>query len=203
LWAAFLGIGLPLGLIGVWTLSRRNGRLAAALLLTTLPHALFFTGYPAVDKETMFLPVYLIWALLLGVGLARLLQKIPMRLHLLALLLPASLFFVNLPYTDVSDFRLPYERANRRLVDAGQGALYLATWGDAELMRYHQMVRGVRPDVEVINLFFVTPDTLAALLTYKLETSHIVYSTVEVALPAGLFLLQEPDESYRILSQKK
>jgi hypothetical protein len=203
LWAAFLGIGLPLGLIGIWTLWQHKRTVALVLLLAALPHALFFIGYRVLDKETMFLPVFLIWAVLLGVGVARVLQRIPRQLHLLALLLPASLLTVNLPYADVSDFRLPYEQANQRLLAAEAGALYLATWGDAELMRYHQMVRGVRPDVEVVNLFFITPDDLAALLAYRLDGKGSAYSTTELPILSNGFLFQEAGYGYRILLRKE
>jgi hypothetical protein len=103
----------------------------------------------------------------------------------------------------VSDFRLPYEQANQRLLAAEAGALYLATWGDAELMRYHQMVRGVRPDVEVVNLFFITPDDLAALLAYRLDGKGSAYSTTELPILSNGFLFQEAGYGYRILLRKE
>jgi hypothetical protein len=207
LWAAFLGIGLPLGAIGVWTLWQRTRLFAVALLLTALPHALFFIGYGAVDKETMFLPVYLIWAVLLGVGVARVLQALPKQLHLVALLLPASLLLVNLPYADVSDFRGPYELAENRLLEAEEGALYLATWGDAELMRYHQMVLGLRQDVAVVNLFFIAPEDLAGLLAHQFNGSGSnsgsgsgsVYSNTELSIAANELRFEQTTYGYRIL----
>jgi hypothetical protein len=177
--------------------------LAAALLLTALPHTLFFIGYPVVDKETMFLPVYLIWALFLGVGIARILQGVSRQIHYLTLLLPALLLLVNLPYADVSDFRHPYEVAGRRLLEAESGALYLATWGEAELMRYHQSVGGLRQDVEVVNLFFVTPETLTSLLAYWLNGKGSAYSTIDLSVPEIPFLFEEADHGYRILPRKE
>jgi hypothetical protein len=70
-------------------------------------------------------------------------------------------------------------------------------------MRYHQIVRGLRRDVEVVNLFFITPDDLAALLAYRLDAKGTVYSTTELSIPSTLFLFQEAGEGYRILHRRE
>jgi hypothetical protein len=88
------------------------------------------------------------------------------------------------------------------LSEADEGALYLANWGEAELMRYHQIVRGLRRDVTVVNLFFITPDTLSALLVYQLDGRGSAYSTIPLLIPAGPFLFEEVGGGYRILPRK-
>ena len=203
LWAAFLGVGLPLGLGGAWILWKRQRAVAAGLFLTALPHALFFIGYRAVDKETMFLPVFLIWALLLGVGVEWILSRTPKRTHLLALLLPAALLWINFAYADVSDFRAPSEQARDQLLAADTGALYLATWGDAELMRYHQIVAGLRPDVEVVNRFFIAPADLTGLIQRRLDGGRTVYSTYELLMLPPQFVAQKNGSGYHILLRKE
>lgn len=65
---AFLGVGLGPALVGIWALLRRDARLGSALLLMFVAHAGFYINYGVSDKDTMFLPAYLIWAIWLGVG---------------------------------------------------------------------------------------------------------------------------------------
>jgi hypothetical protein len=81
LWSTFFVIGLGPGLLGLGVLWRRDWRLAAALLLMFVCTAGFYVAYRVVDKNTMFLPAYLIWALWLGLGyqvvLERLAQRVP------------------------------------------------------------------------------------------------------------------------------
>jgi hypothetical protein len=199
LWAAFLGAGLPLGAVGIWRLWRRERAAAAGLFLTALLPALFFIGYRIMDKDTMFLPVYLVWAVFLGLGVGWLLEHVPQWARPLALVLPAALFWVNLSYADVSDFSYPLEQAHERLLAAEPNALYLSTWGEAELMRYHQMVNGLRPDVKVVNLFFITSENLEALVESRLEGDGHVYSTYSAPALPRRFRLEEDGEVYRVI----
>lgn len=197
LWAAFLGVGLPLGLWGGWVLWRRDRRLAAGLVVTALPHALFFIGYRAVDKEMMFLPVYLTWAILLGVGLGQ--MEGMLRPRVAVGLLPLALLLVNLPYADVSDFWLPAERARARLTGAALNALYVASWGDAAAMHYLQVVEGLRPDVTVVNRFFAPPDVLMSLVQRAALSGRDVYLLhPEPALRARYRLIFTP-RGYRLV----
>ncbi len=68
LWRAFLAIGLGPGLLGAASLLRRDWRLGGALLLMFAANALFYINYRVVDKNTMFLPTYLVWAVWAGIG---------------------------------------------------------------------------------------------------------------------------------------
>jgi hypothetical protein len=117
-------------------------------------------------------------------------------------LLPAALLYVNLSYADVNDFREPYRLAGNRLLEAEHGALYLATWGDAELMRYHQIVLGVRQDVVVVNLFFITPEELPGLIAHQLNGMGSAYSTAKLSIPASALQFQEVGYGYRILTEE-
>lgn len=177
LWAAFLGIGLPLGLWGFWKLWQRHHVLALGLLLTVLPHAVFFTAYRVPDKETMFLPLFLIWAVFLSVGLEQLIEMLPRRLALVELLLPLGLLIINVSYADVSDLLSPHEIAEIRLQTTESNAIYMAIWDNAAVMEYIQITRGFRPDVTVINTFMTSPSVQQALVKNALRTKRPVYTT--------------------------
>ncbi len=73
IWRAFIGIGLGPGLLGAYLLFRHDWRVGGMLFLMFLVSTGFYIDYRVVDKETMFLPSYLVWALWLGVGIQGLL----------------------------------------------------------------------------------------------------------------------------------
>jgi hypothetical protein len=68
LWRVFFTVGIGPGVLGMVVLVRRDWRLGSMTLLMFVCSAGFYIDYRVVDKETMFLPAYLIWALWLGVG---------------------------------------------------------------------------------------------------------------------------------------
>ena len=201
LWAGFLGVGLPLGLWGLWTLYRNDRFLALGLALTSLGHSLFFIAYAAPDKETMFLPLFAIWAIFLGIGLAQLEDLLPQRARPALLALPLALLIVNFSYVDVSDFRAPQEESVVRLTEARSDALFLAHWGDASAMRYQQVVNGVRNDVTVINAFFISPADLDTLIADSLASGRAVYATYSGGLPLDRVKLVAAGDDYQLVTR--
>ena len=199
LWAGFMGVGLPLGLWGLWTLYRRERFLALGLALAALPHTLFFIAYGAPDKETMFLPLFAVWAIFLGVGLAQLESMLPRRGRPALLALPLALLLVNLSYVDVSDFRTPQENSVSRLVQADSGAVVLAHWGDAGAMHYQQLVKGLRADVTVVNVFFISPEDLETLIDDSLDSGRAVYATYSSGLPLDRIRLASVGSDFQLL----
>ena len=71
---AFMGAGLGPGLLGAVLLYRSRRPAGLLLGLFAAANALFFAAYRVVDKETMFLPLYLVWALWAGLGYQALLD---------------------------------------------------------------------------------------------------------------------------------
>lgn len=71
---AFLGVGLGPGLLGAVLLYRRHRPIGLLLGLFFAANGLFFAAYRVVDKATMYLPVYLVWALWAGLGYQALLD---------------------------------------------------------------------------------------------------------------------------------
>lgn len=203
LWAGFLGVGLPLGLWGLWRLARQEPSLAAGLLLAALPFTLFLISYAAPDKEMMFAPFFVVWAILLGAGLGELGRAAPRPTAAIFLLLPAALLLVNLRYVDVSQMTQPHDDSVARLSQAAPGAVWLAHWGDASAMQYQQIVHGLRPDVQVINVFFISPDDLAALIGRNLRTGRAVYATYRQGLPLERFRVVVVGDDYQLIERRR
>jgi hypothetical protein len=118
LWSNFLSVGFFLGLLGIGVLWKKAHRWLIAQMLLFLANAIFFIGYRVADKETMFLPTYIIWALWLGVGADALFRwtirssfdslpasrKYAAMLALIPfLLLPLLALGLNFHYVDLSD----------------------------------------------------------------------------------------------------
>lgn len=91
-----LWIGVPLALLGLHNLWRRQRAVGIALVLVFAIDALYFTGYAATDYDTMLAPAYFVLALWVGCGLhavsagiQRLAARLSRQLGLVALLLGA------------------------------------------------------------------------------------------------------------------
>lgn len=200
--AAFLGVGLPLGVWGIWVQSQRQRVLAIGLLLTALPHAIFFIGYQAQDKDTMFLPVYLIWAIFLGLGVNNLIEMLPKgSLRTVPLLLPLSLLLINLPYANVAHVDGRREMAITRLQAAEQDAIYLAQWADGFAMKYMQINSELRSDINVINIFFTTSEARQALVEHALDNELNVYLTYSDPLLLDEYKLIPIDYGFQLVNK--
>ncbi len=175
LWAAFMGVGLLPGLLGVWIQARQRRWQHLALFgLSFLANLVFFVNYRVVDKETMFLPTYLVGAVWVGEGLAWLIRWVqgwqaspPRRtprwswgLAALAVLALA----VNWPLVDIHNDTRARDRAETALALAGPQAIILGWWTSAPPMHYQQLVEGQRPDVLVINRFLIGAEEMYALI---------------------------------------
>jgi hypothetical protein len=177
LFGAFLGAGLIIAMWGGWRLLRQQRWQAIGLLLVALVHGLFFIAYRAPDKETMFLPVYLVAAVFLGVGAAGMEDQWPRLARLTLPLFIGALLLINHPYADVSDMTTPRDMAETRLSQAQPDAFYLAVWGDAAAMEYLQVAEELRTDVSVINILMIAPETRNELVAYALQNGRAVYSS--------------------------
>ena len=164
LWRNNLGLGVILGLLGMITLSRKNFSLFSGLSLFFLANAFFYINYRVMDKDTMFLPAYLIWAIFVAVGLQsseEQLKTLFARFDLptwrpafgnvsmvILVLLAVSL---NWHWVDMSDSTGYSDFAIAIFTAAPQGAVILSPWSSAVVMEYYQIVEGMRPDLTIIN----------------------------------------------------
>ena len=186
LWANFMGVGLPLGLIGLWRNWQHDRNSALALTLMFVSYTVFYVNYRVVDKHTMFLPSYLIWTVWIGWGYAALLDWVAQRWRpgTLALCFAPVLaaVLINFPLTDVSWERRAYENAAALLEAAAPDALIFGQWGSAAPLAYLQLVEGRRPDVTVINRFFIATADARALIRREIQRRPIYLADPELDL---------------------
>ncbi len=176
LWRAFFAIGIGPSLLGSVVLLRRDWRLGGMFLLMFAVNAGFYIDYAVVDKDTMFLPTYLICALWIGVGTQWLLDWLH-REDSAALqrwgliLLQGTLFATvalavvwNLPLTDLSDDWSARLQGEAILALVEPNALIFGWWDTVPVIDYLQQVEGQRPDVKAINRFLISPEDMRLLI---------------------------------------
>jgi len=181
---AFMVIGIGPGLAGIVVAWRRSRALGGLLVLVFAISAGFYINYRVIDKDTMFLPAYLIWALWVGLGYQWLIdwagQPVAAArsgagrasvLGLKAVMAGAVVFALswNWPLTDLSDDRSARERGEKILELARPDALIVGWWGTVPVVEYLQLVEGRRPDVQAINRFLIRHDDLVALLEREVD----------------------------------
>jgi hypothetical protein len=146
--------GLALALWGAAQLARERARLLVALALSAGLVMLFALAYDAPDSHVLLMPAWMIVALFLGVGVARLVQELP-RLRAFRwslLLIPLALLL-----TGWSDASL---RGDREAAEFGQGVMreapadalvYTATDAHTFTLWYYRLAVGLRPDLTVVD----------------------------------------------------
>jgi len=173
LWRAFLVVGVGPGVVGAVVLARRKPATGLALALMFVVTVGFYVDYRVVDKDTMFLGAYLVFALWVGVGyqwLEELLGmqgrggsgRLALRLVMAAGVVAAVAW--NGPRVDLSGDRSSRERGEAVLAALEDDALLVGFWDTVPVVEYLQMVEGRRPDVTAINRFLISDADLHELL---------------------------------------
>lgn len=188
--AAFIGIGLPLGVWGQTILWHKNRPIFIWLWLMILPHLIFFINYDVVDKAIMFLPVYLVWTLFMAVGINQFVdiwggdeQNRPApssstpRTAWYVLILPSLLLLFNWSLVDASESTSFATHGKEILLVAEENGLVLARWGEAAVLNYYQVVDGARPDLTVVNAPLITQPERFALVETMLASGRPIYAT--------------------------
>jgi hypothetical protein len=190
LWRAFFAVGIGPGILGAVALLRRDRPLGGMLLLMFASNALFFIDYRVLDKDTMFLPAFLIWALWLGVGYTGLLRwsrrggdlALPrwgeglLRGLVVAPVLLAVAW--NWRLVDQSDDWSARRRGQTVLDVVEPDALLFGWWDTVPVVQYLQLVEGQRPDVQAINRFLIHPDDMRLLVQRELVRRPIYIDSV-------------------------
>ena len=182
LWQAFFVLGVGPGLLGVALLLKRDWRLGGMLLCMFACNAAFYIDYRVVDKNTMFLPAYLVWALWLGLGYEQLLDWTRRARGAVtqtrgSILLQAAMaggvllaLAWNWRLVDLSDDWSARSRGETILSQAEPQALILGWWDTVPVIEYLQLVEGQRPDVQAINRFLIAREDMARLI--EREMAH-------------------------------
>ena len=170
LWRAFFAVGLGPGLLGLIVLMRRDWKLGGLLLAMFAFNAAFYIDYRVVDKDTMFLPTYLIWAVWLGVGYQWLIAWTQgaglgrswglwlMSGVVAGAVLAATLW--NWRLVNLSNDWSARERGEAILRQVEPDALVFGWWDTVPVVEYLQLVEGQRPDVKAVNRFLVPYEAL-------------------------------------------
>lgn len=173
LWRTFLVVGVGPGLVGAVLLVRRRSSTGLALILMFAITVGFYVDYRVVDKDTMFLGAYLIFALWVGIGyqwLEDLLERsghsgvgrTALRIVMVAGVIAAVAW--NGPRLDLSADWSARERGEAILAELEPNALFAGFWDSVPIVEYLQMVEGRRPDVSAINRFLISDEDLLDLL---------------------------------------
>jgi hypothetical protein len=190
LWQAFFVIGIGPGLLGLGLMLKRDWRLGTMLVLLFACNAGFYIDYRVIDKDTMYLPAYLIWALWLGVGYDGLLRwirqdhstamrhwgQVLLRGAMIGAVLVACAW--NWPLVDLSDDWSARQRGETLLRVAEPNALILGWWDTVPLVEYLQLVEGQRLDVQAINRFLIAPPEMEQLILRELAYRPVYIDSV-------------------------
>lgn len=212
LWRAFFAIGIGPGLLGAVLLARRRPLLSGALTATFVTHSLFFATYGVVDKDTMFLPSYVVWAIWLGVGYQALFDWLrpdpptpstgfavgALRAFVLATVLTAAL--LTGPQVDQSDDRSARQRGEGMIALLEPGALLIGGWGTVPVIEYLQLVEGRGRDLQVINRFLIDDRNLRQLVSREIDRRPI-YLDAPV-LGDGRLDLEPVGPLYRVIRRR-
>lgn len=163
-WRDYLGVGVLMG-IGGWAPSwRRAPRQVVGWSLIFAANVVFFANYRVMDKDTMFLPAYLVWTPFVAAGLKALGRPVrravdrqawqewwkPVRAGLLVGLVPLAIA-LNWRWVDMSRMDGPRLFAQQVLETAAPNSLVMADWSSAVVLEYFQLVERQRPDLEIYN----------------------------------------------------
>lgn len=188
LWRAFVAVGTGPGLLGVIVLMRRRSPVGILLLLIFLFHTAFYVNYAVGDKDTMFLPSYLIWSIWLGVGYEWLVQWVrrqrpPRYLStpetggvVLQILIVGAVIFsllLNAPLVDQSRDHSTRRRAETIIASMDPGSMLVGWWNTVPAVQYLQLVEGRGEDVTVINRFLIDLPDLRGLIHQRMDTQSI------------------------------
>ncbi len=195
LWRAFAAIGIGPGLLGAFVLTRRRPDFGGALLLMFGAHTAFFASYRVIDKSTMFLPSYLIWAVWLGVGYQTLFDWIREEsnerwvgsaLALVRGLVLAGVVWAGLRGggVDLSNDWSARHRGERVLRFMEPNALLCAGWATAPVVEYLQLVEHQRADVRTINRFLISDENLWPFLEVEVERRPVYLDAPTLGTPA-------------------
>jgi hypothetical protein len=195
LWRAFLAIGMGPGLLGSAVLLRRDRCLGGMLWWMFACNAGFYINYRVVDKETMFLPTYLLWALWVGVGYQVLLTWVVdgarpapswhWGVTILQVVMVGGVVLAtwwNWSLVDLSSDWSARTHGETILGAVEPNALVFGWWDTIPVVEYLQLVEGQRPDVETINRFLIAPDDMRHLIQREVSRRPVYID----GLPAGL-----------------
>ena len=163
LWRNFLGAGVVIGFIGLYSILKQQSKVALGSALIFAANMIFFINYRVIDKDTMFLPAFLIWAIYFSFGIDYFLKVAEKSVYLFSPFFKngfKSVFLVgpvlvalvfNWSWVDLSNQNGPELFGEHVFSTVEENALIIAPWSSAVVLEYYQSVDGIRPDVQIYN----------------------------------------------------
>ena len=164
LWRNFFGVGFFFGLLGIYQLWKTNKHILTGFFLVFIANAFFFINYAVYDKDTMFLPAYLAWAIFCAYGMLMIykwledwvrLAGMPrfVKTSFLIMLVLVNVLAVGLnwKWLDMSEHTVAADFAQEVLLNASEDATVIASWSPAVVLEYYQLVEGQRKDLNILN----------------------------------------------------
>ena len=150
----------------------------------------FFINYQVLDKDTMYLPTYLIWALWVAYGLHELLEWIKqiesVRIRTLSLRISSVLIMTTVLFSLVWNWRIvdlskdwsTRELGETILHNADRGALIYGWWDVVPVIQYLQLVEGMRPDVTAVNRFLISQNDMMTSIKKEIQERPIYVDNI-------------------------
>ncbi len=188
LWIAFFAIGIGPGLAGFFILWRRNWRLGSTLTLIFLANAIFYINYRVVDKATMYLPTYVIWAIWVGIGYQFILdwvQTDKTNIWLIRGITAGAVIVAmawNWSLVDLSNDYSTREQSETILQLVEPNAVIFGWWDTVPGIQYLQLVEGQRPDVLVINRFLISGQDMNQFILQEIDSRPIYINNPSIEL---------------------
>jgi hypothetical protein len=156
LWLNFLGIGLPVGLLGLYRLWKRNPILCFLLGSIFAGQVMFFTSYRVFDKWTMFHTAYLVWAVFIALGVVGLTTYFHARwVKLLVMLIVIVQLLVNWNVAGRSNDYFVQDRTQELLEQLPPDAVLIGPWTTLRPIEYFQMLEQRRPDLQLVDVTLI------------------------------------------------
>ena len=174
---AFFVIGIGPGILGFLVLARRNWRETAMLAVMFALSAGFYINYRVLDKDTMYLPAYLVFALWVGIGYQELLAWVrgsagmALQGAILGSILIALVW--NWGIVDLSQDWSARQRGEAILTRAEPGGLVFGWWDTVPVVQYLQLVEGKKPDIKAINRFLLAPQDLVYVIEKEVHNRPV------------------------------
>lgn len=168
----FLGIGVVMGLFGLYEWWEKRRGLFVIWLIACGTYSLFYATYGADDRQTMFGAVYLLWIIPLTVGFQDVLKPFHQRVQIISLiLLPLVFMGVNFSRVNLSDDNRMLNYAETLIVQLPEDAAVFGHWKDIMPLHYLQVVEETREDLDLYNLFLFEHDAdrITSAVDYLLD----------------------------------
>ncbi len=185
LWRTFFAIGIGPGIVGIAIVLYRDWRVGGMFTLFFVANAAFYIDYQVIDKETMFLPTYLIWALWVGIGYDWLFtwvwektqEQVDMLARHLMIGLATGMVIVatywNWSLVDLSQDWSTRQRGEIILASIEPDALIFGWWETVPVIEYLQLVENQRPDIQAINRFLISYDDMLLLIERNIDRQPV------------------------------